>query len=289
MITPVSLRYLSTLADCRAVVGIQEAVWGRDGETVPASVLFVSAKRGGVLIGAFEQAGADAAPRLEDLVGFVWSLPGIREPGERTHWSHMLGVLPLFRGAGVGERLKWAQRERVLAQGVELVEWTFDPLQAANAHFNLNVLGAVGASYGVDVYGSLAGPLHRGTPTDRLIVDWAIGSPHVDRRRRARAGDPDLAVRSADVASAPILIRTTPVAEWVAVAAVEPRFDTRRVSVPVPPRFSEMQQQATDLAMAWRLAAREVMTAAFDAGYRAVDFLRDREAGSGRYVFARSE
>src|SRR6185295_11214438 len=99
------IRDVAGLDECRAVVGVQEAVWGRDGETVPASVLFVSAKRGGILLGAY--AG-------NELAGFVWSLVGTRD-GMSTHWSHMLGVRPEWRRHRIGERLKQAQRARARA------------------------------------------------------------------------------------------------------------------------------------------------------------------------------
>lgn len=270
---------LHSLDECRAVVALQEAVWGTDGETVPASVLLVSAKRGGVLIGAWS---ADV------LVGFVWSMPGVRDDGVRTHWSHMLAVLPAYREQRIGERLKLEQRERVLAQKTELVEWTFDPLMAPNAHFNLHVLGAVGASYGVDVYGALAGHLHRGTPTDRLIVEWWIAEPHV-ARRIARRSDPDTpAVISAEIREAPVVIKTSVEDGWVSVAAVDPLPQARRILVPVPPRFLEMQRDSTARALTWRLALRDVLTAAFSDGFRAVDFHLNRDAGGGQYLLART-
>jgi predicted GNAT superfamily acetyltransferase len=275
------IRALRTLEDCRTVVSIQEEVWGRDGETVPASVLFVSAKRGGILLGA-----------LSPLAGFVWSMPGVREDGKRTHWSHMLGVLPGYRQHHVGERLKWTQRERALEQGAELIEWTFDPLQAANAHFNLHVLGAIGASYGVDIYGALSGPLHRGTPTDRLIVEWRIGEPHVSRRFEARRSADHsrvMTARSADILSAPASIEVVERDGWMQVGAVTTALEPRRLLLPIPPRFLEMQQQATEVALAWRLAVREVMTDAFARGYRAVDFFLNRETGGGAYLFARDD
>jgi len=277
----IHLRDLHSLDDCRAVVAIQEAVWGRDGETVPASLLLVSAKRGGILMGAFA---------ADDMVAFVWSLAGIRDSAP-TQWSHMLGVLAAHRKSGVAERLKLAQRDRALSMGVEVIEWTFDPLQAANAHLNLHVLGAVGASYGVDVYGALAGPLHRGTPTDRLIVEWRIGEAHVDRRVRARGADRKTAFTavSADVLDAPLALRAEIDGEWIRCAGVEPALTYRRVLVPIPPRFSEMQQLQTDLALDWRLKIREVVTAAFERGYRAVDFYLDRETGGGLYLLARAE
>ena len=312
------IRDLHSLDDCRGVVAVQEAVWGRDGETVPASVLLVSAKRGGILLGAFVD-GAGAGSRAAvagglppsrnasadhrslgeggqpgQLIGFVWSLAGVSD-GAPSQWSHMLGVLPAFRRGRVAERLKLAQRDRALAAGVDLVEWTFDPLQAANAHFNLHVLGAVGASYGVDVYGALAGPLHRGTPTDRLIVAWHIREPHVQRRievieaRDVSGSASRLTARSAEVLDAPLALRVAIDGEWVRCAGVDAAFTYRRVLVPIPPRFSEMQQLETDLALDWRLKIRDVMTTAFERGYRAVDFYLDRDKGGGSYLLAKSE
>jgi predicted GNAT superfamily acetyltransferase len=268
-------------------VRVQEIVWGKDGETVPATVLFVSAKRGGILIGAFSPspgAGAD------ELVGFVWSLAGVRD-GVKAQWSHMLGVLPDSRTRGVGERLKRAQRERALAAGEDLIEWTFDPLQAANAHFNLHVLGAVCATYGVDMYGPLAGPLHRGTPTDRLVAEWWIREPHVERRLRAREAwraGAGLAARSAELLEAPVALRTVADGAWLRCDGVVAGLTERRVLVPVPPGFLEMQQQATELALDWRLKVRDVMTQALARGYRAVDFYLDRERGGGRYLLAKT-
>lgn len=275
----IQIRDLRTLDDCRAVVALQQAVWGADGETVPASVLLVSAKRGGLLIGAF----TDNA-----LVAFVWSLPGWRD-AIQAHWSHMLGVLPAFRAQRLGERLKVAQRERGLAQGAELIEWTFDPLQAVNAHLNLHVLGAVGATYAADIYGQLGGPLHRGTPTDRLIVEWWIREPLVERRLSARqeSSSARSQARGAPVLQAPAAIRTAAAGEWLGVAGTDATLTDQRILVPIPPRFLEMQQDATDLALAWRLALRDVMTSAFDRGYRAVDFHLNREEGGGRYLLAK--
>jgi predicted GNAT superfamily acetyltransferase len=271
----VTLRDITDLAGCRAVVAVQEQVWGAGSEIVPASVLLVSAKRGGILVGAYDGG---------NLSGFVWSMPGWRD-GAPTHWSHMLGVVRSARGKGVGERLKIAQRERALAQGVELVEWTFDPLQAPNAHLNFTRLGCVATTYLVDAYGDMAGPLHRGTPTDRLVAEWRLRAPHVERRLAAgRAGTSALVARSSDVRDARPAITTAAVGEWIAAGGVDTALDTRRVSVPVPPRFTDMQEQAVALASAWRLATREAFTAYFARGYRAVDFFLDRESGGGEYL-----
>jgi predicted GNAT superfamily acetyltransferase len=272
----VILRDLDDLAGCRAAVALQEQVWGPGSEIVPASVLLVSARRGGILIGAFDEAG---------LAGFVWSMPGMKD-GVRTHWSHMLGVRPDARRQGLGQRLKLAQRDRALEQqGVDLIEWTFDPLQAPNAHLNFRVLGCVASTYLTDVYGDMAGRLHRGTATDRLVAEWHIRTPHVERRVAALADRAPFVARASEVASAPAAIATRAAGEWVEAADTRLDLSERRILVPVPPRFTDMQARALTLARDWRAATREVFAACFARGYRAVDFVRDANGG-GVYVLA---
>src|SRR5262249_18405096 len=142
--------------------------------------LTISVKRGGILIGAFE-AGAEREASAERMIGFVYSLPGIKH-GKPTQWSHMLGVLDAFRRDGIGRQLKLLQRERALAMGLDLIEWTFDPLQAMNAHLNFERLGVVAEEYEENIYGESTSPLHFGNPTDRLVAEWRLRDPHVERR-----------------------------------------------------------------------------------------------------------
>jgi predicted GNAT superfamily acetyltransferase len=186
------LRALTTIEDCRQVAALEKTVWGyTDAEdVVPPPVLIVSIKRGGILIGAFGETG--------EMNGFVYSIPAIKD-GRPTQWSHMLGVVPTARSSGLGTRLKIAQRARALEMGIDLVEWTYDPLQAANAHLNFAKLGVVAAEYEENIYGASSSPLHSGTPTDRLIAEWHLTAPHVERRI-ASGGGPlmrDTAVSSA--------------------------------------------------------------------------------------------
>ncbi len=274
----IAYRDLTDIASCRDVVRIQEAVWGRGSEIVPASVLLVSAKRGGILIGAMDD---------DEMVGFVWSMPGVRD-GQLTHWSHMLGVMPNARGRGVGRALKLAQRDRAIAAGVELVEWTFDPLQAPNAHLNIAELGGVAGTYLVDAYGSMSGQLHLGTPTDRLIVEWRLRAPHVERRlaRTGRAAGP--LVRSADILDAPLALAPAD-ARGRRPDTPPLNLDARRILVAIPGKFTELQQEDADSALAWRLAARSVFTTYFARGYRVVDFLLDRERSGGSYLMEKVE
>ena len=214
-----TIRDLTTLDECRQVVEIEREVWGEGSELIYASVLSISARRGGILLGAFDEAGA--------MTGFVWSMPGWRE-GQPTQWSHMLGVRAAARRAGLGVALKVAQRARALDGPAGLIEWTFDPLQAANAHLNLSVLGAVSGTYWVDAYGALDGPLHRGTPTDRLVAEWWIREPHAIRRLAAHEGRAIVA-RNADVIDAPAILDTALDGRWTTCSPLRWPGDVRRV------------------------------------------------------------
>src|SRR5258708_21301029 len=139
------IRDLTTLEECRQVAALEKEVWGyTDAEdVVPPPVLIVSIKRGGVLLGAFDEAGL--------MKGFVYSIPAVKD-GKLTQWSHMLGVTRDAPDAGLGLRLKLAQRNRALAMGGDLVEWTYDPLQARNAHLNFAKHAVVVCGYGEDIY-----------------------------------------------------------------------------------------------------------------------------------------
>jgi predicted GNAT superfamily acetyltransferase len=175
---PITYRDLTTLVDFAGVVDLEREIWGPGyDEVVPVPILAVTVMRGGILIGAFDG---------DRLIGFVYSLPGIKH-GKPTQWSHMLGVLDAFRRAGVGYQLKILQRERTLAMGLDLIEWTYDPLQAMNAHLNFAKLGVVADEYEVNVYGDSTSPLHKGNPTDRFVAAWCVGTARVEGRLRGVA------------------------------------------------------------------------------------------------------
>src|SRR5436190_14381939 len=110
------------------------------------------------------------------MVGFVFGFLGF-EGKKLQHASRMLAVLPDARNAGIGRKLKEAQRRAVLRQGVPLMTWTFDPLQSRNAHFNIAILGGTARDYLVDLYGPSTSVFNRGLPTDRLRVRWDLNGP----------------------------------------------------------------------------------------------------------------
>jgi predicted GNAT superfamily acetyltransferase len=149
-------------------VRLQRAVWGED-IVVPSTMFVVAQHTGGQIIGAFDGA---------KMVGFTMAVAGVRGRKPFLH-SHMTAVLEEYRDRGVGRRLKLFQRRDALKRGIQLVEWTFDPLELKNAHFNLVRLGAVARRFIPNCYGVTQSPLHAGLPTDRLVAEWWLDSDRV--------------------------------------------------------------------------------------------------------------
>jgi predicted GNAT superfamily acetyltransferase len=273
------IRPLTSLEECRQVAALERVVWGyADAEdVVPPPVLIVSIKRGGILLGAFDDRGA--------MKGFVYSIPGVKD-GRLTQWSHMLGVTPDARSSGLGLRLKLAQRAHAMDMGIDLVEWTYDPLQVPNAHLNFARLGVVVEEYEENVYGESSSPLHKGTPTDRFIAEWHLREPHVERRLGADGAG---LVRDASLAAAPLVNPSTAARPWSRPGAPDLSRDDRRLLVEIPAAFADMQQQEPALALEWRLTTRVVFQTYFGRRYRAVDFFRAPAPAGGHYLLARGE
>jgi predicted GNAT superfamily acetyltransferase len=273
---PMDLRDLQSQEEFADVVELQRRVWGSSYEdVVPRSIFSVVVKRGGILVGAFDQTR---------MVAFVFSWPGLKA-GRTMQWSHMLAVDEAYRRSGVGYRLKLAQRDRTLAQGLDLIEWTYDPLQAANAHLNFARLGVVVEDYLENVYGTSGSVLHQGAPTDRFVAAWHLASPHVERRLAREAS---LLVRDASLGDVCVVNRTRMDGAWL-MPSGEPELgrDEARLFVEIPTRFGEMLLEAPERALEWRMTSRRIFTTYFARGYRCVDFLLDRERERGRYLLQR--
>jgi len=271
---PLTYRDLRTLDEYAAVVDLERVIWGPGYvDVVPVPILAVTVLRGGILVGAFDG---------DRMVGFVYSVAGLKH-GRPMHWSHMLGVVDEYRSAGVGHQLKMMQRDRALALGLDLVEWTYDPMQALNAHLNFSKLGIVVEEYEVNVYGTSHSPLHAGNPTDRFVAEWKIREPHVERRLQA-ASSRSVPLRAHDVSEAGVVNRLVPAGEWFECDAIKLDLTARRLLVEIPMGFTEMLTTAPQVALAWRMATREIFTTYFARGYKAVDFLLDRPAHRGAYL-----
>ncbi len=167
----IEIRQLFHLPEFTEVLRLQKEIWGfAEIELLPLRFLVVVSKIGGHVFGAYDG---------ERMIGFCFALPGVKPDGQPYLHSHMLGVLDPYHNLGIGRRLKLRQREDALARGIELIEWTFDPLELKNAFFNIERLGAIVRRYSVNQYGITASPLHGGLPTDRCIAEWWIDSPRV--------------------------------------------------------------------------------------------------------------
>lgn len=168
-VTGIEIRALEERADLDAAVGLQNETWGyAPGESVPLQMFIIAAGTGGQVFGAFE-AGR--------MVGFCLAFAGLKPDGRPYLYSHMLAVRPERRDRHIGRALKIEQRREALARGIELVEWTFDPLELKNAYFNIEILGAVARRYLPDHWGSTSSPLHGSVPTDRLVAEWWLRGP----------------------------------------------------------------------------------------------------------------
>ena len=253
----VTLRPLETRPDCQECVSLQREIWGPDFiDVVPATILMVSQRVGGVAAGAF-----DTDRRL---IGFVFGITGVADDS-LAHWSDMLAVRPEARGAGLGRRLKLYQRAQLLERGIRVACWSYDPLRAHNASFNLNVLGACPTEYIVDMYGDTGSTLHRGLDTDRLIARWQLDDPGVERRVAGErlTSFPDT------VTETPIVIpsrsmtsdapyRTLPNSDWVRIA--------------VPADIDHLKATDLEEAQRWQLSVREAFRSYLRNGYRVVGF-----------------
>ncbi|HEY7659683.1 MAG TPA: GNAT family N-acetyltransferase [Actinomycetota bacterium] len=247
----VELRPLVSHEDGERILAVLHATWG-DHEPFPREILRALADSGNVPYGAF--AGAET-------VGYVLGWAGVEpEDGLHVH-SHMLAALPDRRHRGVGYALKLAQRAQALGQGIRVVRWTFDPLVARNAHFNLSKLGASADRFERNHYGEMTDSLNAGDRSDRLTVRWDLERPPGPRVVEAR--EVVLAVDGS--APGPIRAPTGP----GAIVEITPDHAALRASDPA-------------LARAWREASAVALEACLGAGLVAAAFDRDRS----RYLFA---
>jgi predicted GNAT superfamily acetyltransferase len=167
----IRIRLLTEHAEFAEAVQLQRDIWGfADVDLLPVRLFVVASKIGGHVFGAFDGAR---------MIGFCLGIPGLKAGGKHYLHSHMLGVQDAYRNLGVGRMLKLAQREQVLSLGVDLIEWTFDPLEIRNAYFNIERLGAVVNRYVLNQYGYSTSKLHGGLPTDRCVAEWHLDTDRV--------------------------------------------------------------------------------------------------------------
>jgi chorismate synthase len=268
----VTVREARGRQDYDACVGLQREVWGlSDLEITSAIQMIATVHAGGLLL------VAEAAS--QGIVGFSYGFAAWSDGGPHLH-SDMLAVLEAWRGRGVGQRLKWAQREAMLARGLDLVAWTFDPMRAKNARLNLRHLGAISREFLPDLYGRTSSALHHGLATDRLLARWELRSPRV--RALAAGHEPGPPVPRAERLNEVRWERGLPVSS-------EPRLelDGRRLLLEVPSDWDAVCRADQGLAREWQEVVRRSFEAAFARGYAAVDVTTPSEPAGVAYVLER--
>jgi predicted GNAT superfamily acetyltransferase len=258
------IRSLKKPEEMEAVEELQLLIWqGVPRGIIPGDLLVTFVHNGGLVLGAFEQ---------NQLVGMLIGFPGIvsDENGNRLkHSSHMLGVHPDCRDAGLGFKLKCAQRDFVINQGINLITWTFDPLLSKNAHLNINRLGAVCNTYLRSEYGQMQDGLNAGLDSDRFRVDWWLDSKRVKNRldgvvRHMHLDElsrKDVEILSANKEQKPM--------------NGLPKLDQANLLVEIPTDFLAMKAADFPLAKSWRFAIREVFEHAFGHGYLVTDLVHE--------------
>lgn len=298
---PIVVRPVETQEQCQHFQRVEQRVWGSDDESiVPLHVLITLAHNGGLVMGAWADDGpADTGGMVGIVAGWLGAAvpPGSAMPPDAQagasprikFCSHMAGVLPQWQRRRVGLRLKLAQADWIRAQGItDWVTWTYDPLQRANAVFNIHRLGATSRTYIRNLYGEMTDALNAGGPSDRFQVDWWLGSERVRQateRAAAHLAAEDAAEESARAATEPQaahdghrypglqVLPTTQAGAFRAPVDRLPPLDGAPLALPLPDDIAALRRGDRALALAWRHWLRLQMERAFAGGYTVVDCL----------------
>lgn len=243
---PESIRYkiepLTEIGLLRQCVEIQRRAWGfSDEDLLPLRMLVVCTKIGGQVFGALESDGK--------VLGFLNAFPATREGKLYLH-SQMMGVLPEYQNLGIGKQLKLAQRDEALKRGISRIEWTFDPLEIRNAHFNIEDLGVICRRFYVNTYGMSSSQLQAGLPTDRLVAEWHLDSARV-KGRILRQG-------------------------------VKKR-ESEYVLVELPSNMGKLKSENSELALQFQLDFRQRLLSLLDQDYCVTRFEIDQSLQKVRY------
>ncbi len=268
----ITIRRAESVADYRACQDAQRRAWGiaENGYLVPVATMVGANLHGGLVLGAFLASG--------EAVAMSFAFLG-RSEGRLCLYSQLTGVVPGYQSRGLGYQIKLLQREFARAEAIESIAWAFDPLQAGNAHFNLARLGASACRYIDNMYGERTDTLNAGVPTDRLIAEWdttAVATVPI-------AIPPDAASRL------PRLIETEPgpsdQSDPVAIPqpiGIASTVGAPRLLLEIPADIARLRREWPELAEQWRGTVMSAFRTAFDAGYRAVQFIRDEVDGGRR-------
>lgn len=254
---------ITDLQGCADLQAVHNVIWSNSAdEIIPTHVLITWATSECVLLGAYDRTRREH----HGMVGFALGWYGLTHavPVQLKYCSHIVGVLPEYRGRDIGLQLKLAQRAQLLAHGkTTLMTWTYDPLATVNGSFNIHRLGAVCTTYKRDVYGEMTDALNAGAPSDRFQVDWWMDSERVHARIVAQYPQ-----WHSDAIRFPVTVHANrPHIEQM------PDWDGATVTVPLPDQLGLLRTHDKQRLLEWRMMQRTMFEAAFVAGYQVVDCL----------------
>lgn len=243
----------------RACERLQQEVWGfPDISIVPDHVLHMIVQAGGLLLGAFDGIGPG-----REMLGFSLSVLGWWEGQKLRHFSLMTAVKPGYQNQGIGEKLKLAQREHVLRQGIDLITWTFDPLESRNSHFNLNKLGGIVRNYYPDYFGKeMRDSLNQGLPSDRFLCEWHLASVRVEARLAGRKS-PEICLSDVEVINRTQRLpsgQRAPAGGRLGLSAPYLFFE-------IPSDLQALKRENLEAARAWRKECRHYLAPYLEEGY----------------------
>jgi predicted GNAT superfamily acetyltransferase len=264
----IKIRPINTLTDLRKCHEIQRTTWGfTDLMVFPYTQLISAAHNGGVLLGAYDG---------PELVGFVYGYLGMS--GSKLYlFSQRMGVLPKYQSHGIGTRLKLAQRDQMLRQGIDLIVWTYDPLLGKNANLNIEKLGGIVRHYARDIYGAVNNPLQIGLSTDRFLLEWELMSSRVRERIRT----PRPSQKSEDWINHPDYEFVNYAAwdgELPRPVASDLELDNPVLLVQIPPDLTAIKRVDLGLARGWRESTRDIFETYFKRGYVITGFARSNKS-----------
>ncbi|WP_282171787.1 GNAT family N-acetyltransferase [Cytobacillus firmus] len=258
-LTSLSIKNLHTVKDLQAVYELEARIWSVE-EAVPVNHTVATVKNGGFVLGAFLG---------EELVGFQYSFPGF--DGTKVYLcSHSLGIHPEYRALGIGEKLKYAQKQTALEKGYDLISWTYDPLETVNANLNLHKLEAVCTQYIENAYGEMSDYMNAGIPSDRFLVEWRIQDEGPVRQLSAEVLPRAIETGAADGLAVPEKVNLD--------------YENKKILIPVPGNFQDIKKRDLELALKWRKSTKEAFAHYLSKGWIVTDLIK-HEAAENQYLY----
>lgn len=265
----ITYKSLKTMEEMIQVSELEKEVWGIS--PIPPHQTLTAVKNGGIIIGAYDN---------EKLVGFSYGFAGFKNK-KISLCSHMLGISASYRSKGIGENLKYVQKEKALEIGYDLMNWTYDPLQTRNGYLNLTKLHGVCNTYSQDCYGKMEDGLNEGLPSDRFQIDWWLDSEYVnDYVKPKLPAAVELERWTLDDENFPIIQQTF---------NTELIYEEEVYTVPVPSDIAAIKEQSLEKALVWRYQTRKIFQTLFSQGYIAIQLDKTPTATIFNYVLVKKK